>query len=629
MKPFFFLIPIIVFAFFLRIYGIGDVPAGMNRDEVGMGYDAYSILKTGRDQFGAFLPLTLRSSDDYKPALYTYTIIPFIPVFGLNAVSVRLPSILFGTLTVLVVYVLTQVLLNIMKGPTFLFRKVGPSITLPLLSAFFLAVSPWHIQYSRGAFEANAALFFVTAGVWLFLRGISQKRTEIQNVWNLVLGSWEFLLSGGCFGLSLLTYHSARFMTPVLILMLLLLFHREVAVRWRQVLVFLVIVAAFFAMILPSIVSPETQVRYRALSIFSKEAFLDVSARDIFLDEQAGAGWWGRIFHNRRLIPFTHDALAQFAENYVRHFNPADLIFGRNGPRLQQVNHAPDSGVVYPWEAVLALIGIGVLILSHGRVTFFLLGWLLLAFVPAAITYDMPSYVRSIFALPVVQIFAAVGAVAAVSWGMRQSRFLTWVGIAVVSIGLLTSFAFFLHQYFVHLNVEEAEDWRFGRKEAAHLVWEKRSQYDRIIVSTLLDDPHLHFLFHLKIDPAWYLAQGGTKSGGWTATENRLENIEFRRFTLSEVEGLSGQGEMLEQMKEGILYVGLAKEFPPIRPPSPDELERLRASGSAYLSVVDEISFPNGKPFGSQGKPGILLVEKLSKTPRSQGLTLRSGEVDR
>ncbi|MBI5019248.1 hypothetical protein HZB58_03170, partial [Candidatus Gottesmanbacteria bacterium] len=83
MKKISFII-IIILAAFLRLWQLGNVPVSPDWDEAALGYNAYSILKTGKDEYGIFLPRTLRSFDDYKPPLYTYLAIPAVAAFGLT-----------------------------------------------------------------------------------------------------------------------------------------------------------------------------------------------------------------------------------------------------------------------------------------------------------------------------------------------------------------------------------------------------------------------------------------------------------------------------------------------------------------------------------------------------------------
>src|SRR4030043_2030959 len=120
---------ILVLAFFLRFYKLGEVPISLDWDENSNAYNAYSILKTGRDEYGNFLPLTNRSFDDYKPPLYMYLNVPSVAIFGLTPFAARLPSAIFGFLTVPLVYLLA--------------KKLFEKQNIAILAAFFLAFSLW------------------------------------------------------------------------------------------------------------------------------------------------------------------------------------------------------------------------------------------------------------------------------------------------------------------------------------------------------------------------------------------------------------------------------------------------------------------------------------------------------
>ena len=100
-RTLFVLFIILLLAGCLRFWQLSRVPVSLDWDDVSVGYNAYSILKTGKDEFGNFLPPAIRSLDDYKPAMYTYFSVPSIAIFGLNSFAVRFPNALFGTLTVL------------------------------------------------------------------------------------------------------------------------------------------------------------------------------------------------------------------------------------------------------------------------------------------------------------------------------------------------------------------------------------------------------------------------------------------------------------------------------------------------------------------------------------------------
>src|SRR5271169_488655 len=99
---------ILCIAIFFRFWNLSSVPPSPSLDEVSIGYNAYSILHTGRDEFGNFLPILLRAYDDWRPAGYVYFVIPFVKLFGLSAFSVRLPSVILSIIIIIASYFLAQ-----------------------------------------------------------------------------------------------------------------------------------------------------------------------------------------------------------------------------------------------------------------------------------------------------------------------------------------------------------------------------------------------------------------------------------------------------------------------------------------------------------------------------------------
>src|SRR3972149_7127291 len=142
------IVAVILLAAALRFFALGANPPSPYWEEAALGYDAYSILKTGKDFHGNSWPLVaFESFGDYKPSLYFYAAVPSIAVFGLNTFAVRFPSAFFGSLTVFLVFLLLKSMLP---------KKL--SAVAPL-AALFLAISPWHILVSRVGFETNLGLF--------------------------------------------------------------------------------------------------------------------------------------------------------------------------------------------------------------------------------------------------------------------------------------------------------------------------------------------------------------------------------------------------------------------------------------------------------------------------------------
>src|SRR3990167_1719234 len=102
------LLAIVILAAVLRFWQLGQNPPSLDWDEAAHGYNAYSILKTGRDEYGYKFPLYFRSFDDYKPPIYTYLVVPSIAIFGLNDFAVRFPSALIGVFAIMFTYFLVK-----------------------------------------------------------------------------------------------------------------------------------------------------------------------------------------------------------------------------------------------------------------------------------------------------------------------------------------------------------------------------------------------------------------------------------------------------------------------------------------------------------------------------------------
>ncbi|MCL4530429.1 MAG: glycosyltransferase family 39 protein, partial [Chloroflexi bacterium] len=264
-----------ILAAFLRFYQLGTVPVSPDWDEVALGYNAYSILKTGKDEYGKFLPLELRSYDDYKPPLYAYLTIPSIAAFGLHVRAVRLPSAVAGVLAVAGVYVLVSKLFTEEETAGKKRRRFISTSALGLLSSFLLAISPWHLQFSRIAFEANVG---ITLNIWAaaaFLYGL----TSLP-----LMGASAFL-----FGVSLYAYHSERIFSPLLVLALVILWRKELFRDWRKMIAGIVIGLLVALPLLPVITDKTALTRLQGTSPLSDQtALLMNSVKKLEEDQKLG-----------------------------------------------------------------------------------------------------------------------------------------------------------------------------------------------------------------------------------------------------------------------------------------------------------------------------------------------------
>ncbi len=201
------LIGVFAVGFFLRLYRLDVVPPSPSLDEVSIGYNAYSITKTGADEYGNKFPLLLRAYDDWRPALYVHAVIPFVSIFGLSPVAVRLMAVIFSIITLFGTYFLAKEL----------FRSQKRKDWIALGATFLLAISPWHIYISRLGHEVNLGLTLVVLAALQFLRK-------------------NLLLSGILFALSFYAYQSEKIITPLIVLVLAFLYRKELLEQKKKAL---------------------------------------------------------------------------------------------------------------------------------------------------------------------------------------------------------------------------------------------------------------------------------------------------------------------------------------------------------------------------------------------------------
>lgn len=504
---------IVAIAAVLRLWQLGVVPVSPDWDEAALGYNAYSILKTGKDEYGIWLPRALRSFDDYKPPLYTYLAIPSVAAFGLSVQAVRLPSALAGILAVLGTFLLVREL----------FQKDKYARTYASLVSFLLAISPWHLQFSRIAFEANIGITLNIWGAYALLRGLSSQ------VWLTV--------SAFLFGLSLYAYHSERIFAPLLVGAIVFLWRKELF-RNKQKIILPIIVGLITVLPLVPVVFDKTSlIRLQGTSALADKTGLLARSVGKLQDDAVSHNALGTIFDNRRIV-----YAQKIVEGYVSHFSLRWLFLLGDNDR----HHAPDNGLLYVWELPFLFWGLFALWKKGGRAATLIFTWFFLAPLAASPTSETPHAIRTLVFLPTFQVFTAMGLMKAYSY-IRRNTYLLAILVCVLIIG---NIFYYFHMYYGHMNQEYSQFWQFGYAQAVDYAQAHKNKYKKIVVSTKLEQPHMFFLFYTTYDPVKYLAGGGTATGGFAEIRNKFDIYEFRPIHWG------------KEIHDGsILYIGTPKEI--------------------------------------------------------------------
>ncbi|MDO8659095.1 MAG: glycosyltransferase family 39 protein [Candidatus Parcubacteria bacterium] len=513
-KIFIILTFIILIASVLRLWQLGIIPSSPDWDEVALGYNAYSILQSGRDEYGKFLPIIIRSFDDYKPALYVYLAMPSIAILGLNVVAVRLPSAIFGILTVLATF--------------FLIKELFKKNNIALLTTFLLAISPWHIQFSRVAFEANVGVALNVFGILFFL--IAFKKP------------WFLLLSSLMLGLGLHVYQGEKVFVPLLLIILIAIFRKQFfAIKKKYIFVSAsIFIIISFLLIYITLTNGNVLARAKDVSIFSNQSLIELNAKKIARDKENN-DLLGLVFDNRRI-----EFVKNTARGYLSHFDLNWLFVTGDIAR----HHAPNMGLLYLIELPFLLIGIYSLIFGsfEKKIKIFTVLWFLISPIAASVTNDIPNAVRTLNFLPTFQIFIAVGIITALT--AVSNLKIKYLILPLFILFFIFNFTYYLNQYFVQLNYFHAKYWQYGYENIVNHIAGIRKDYNKIIVSNTatMDQSYMFFLFYLKYDPVQYQKEGGTASGKFEG-KNQFANFEFRKFDYN------------QENEKNILLIGSSFDF--------------------------------------------------------------------
>lgn len=445
------LIAIVLLAGILRFYKLSSVPPGLYSDEASIAYNAYSILQTGKDEYGKSYPLIFKAFGEYKLPIYIYSTAISMKFFAEPNFSVRFPSALAGTLSVLLTFFLVKEL----------FHKNKNNNLLALFSALFLAISPWHLHFSHAGFEANLSLFLLIGACLTFIKAVKQKT-------NLLL------LSVLLFVLSFSTYNSARVFSPLLLLALSFIYRESLSKMRRQI-----IISAIVGLILLLPFIPQ---------IISGKAFARASSEGILKEEKP---------------------IKLFFSNYLANFDTTFLFFRGDQNGRHSVRKL---GMLYVFELPLIIIGIKTLFeeknKSKGKLVLFV--WILLAPIPSALTKVNPHALRLLLILPTWHIISAIGLHKLTQQIAKQSS----INQKLLKIGTVLLIVYFstmyLHRYYTQYIREASLDWSSGIKETVEIISSRKNDFDKVYVSVKVSPLYLGLYLPIETQNFIELREKGT-----------------------------------------------------------------------------------------------------------------------
>ncbi|HVN85110.1 MAG TPA: glycosyltransferase family 39 protein [Candidatus Binatia bacterium] len=445
------LLAVVLLAGALRIYNLRDVPAGLFCDEAALGYNAHAIATAGMDENGVRFPLFVWSFGvSYKNPLYIYAAALPVKLLGLDEFSIRLTSALFGIGTVIAIFFLGRALFTPWVG---------------LFAALFLAVCPWHLHFSRIAFELISFPFVFIIGLTLLVRFTQGRRT---------LPAAMFFFGLGPYG-----YAVADVFVPLFLIGFTVLYLPMLLRRFREsLLAFIVLIAT---------VAP--------VAVF------------LYQHPQAGTQYIRNTTNLR-----AEESVRQQADrlwNYYQQFVSREFLFERGD---QIVRHSVRGfGELLPFYAPFLLLGAAVALLKPDRASKLVLWWVAVYPVAPSLMTEIPSASRGFIGAPAFSLLTAIGfasTLRALGWAARWRPLaltLQTAAIGVAGYFLVPQVASYLRAYFIEYPKYSAPTYggfQYGYRDVIHHMESQRSNYDLLMLTaTEVNQPQIFPLFYNRVDP--------------------------------------------------------------------------------------------------------------------------------
>lgn len=483
---------IVLFAGILRFWDLAGTPPSLSHDEVAIGYNSYSILKTGADEYGISLPLLFKSFDDYKLPGMIYASIPSIWLFGLNELGVRFPSAFFGTLSVFLFYFIVKI---------FTKKNVGKSLIITLFFAFSL----WHINFSRQSFESNGALFFLTAGTLFLLRADKKVR-------NLCFASFFYAIS-------LYFYYSVRLVIPFLILSFFIINFGNLFKNLKIIFISLIIGIIVLFPLLPNIFSQGGFTRINKVSVINDPDYV-VRKEKYALIIAKNNNIFTKIIYNRRTA-----LLQTIISNYFENFSYTQVFVKGTGAM----------GLLYIFELPLFIAGIYYLFRAGSPSKWIFIAWFLSAPLPGALTTDQPNALRTLLNAPMFSLMSGIG-----FWqilGLFRNKRFIYLLFSILVFGFY--FMNFIKNYFYLYPRTHSADFGDGYKQMVNYVSKNENKYKSVYISGYYWRPYIYTLFWKNYDPLLYQKNDTLDHFGkyyFSAAEWDREGVYFGPFAKYEVD---------------------------------------------------------------------------------------------
>ena len=482
-----------------------DFPC-INSDEASFAYNAFSISETARDEYGSFMPYRFLAFGENKLPVTIYAIVPFIALFGMNDLTVRLPFILIGIFSPCLFYILG--------------KKLFQNKSIAIIASFLASISPWIQILSRHIHEDTLMLVITICVLLLMVRLHEQLKTQ------------TILLLATLSGVGLFTYHIGKFLTVfVLGWMIYLSIKQKTSLKSITKYVF-IISLPIIIFLMSELFHPSTRV---GNLLFTSNQGFTLQIEQLRKEHDL------RLLHNK----LTHAATV-LTNQYLLYFSPEFLVTeGDANLRFGAKGISPITAVEY----LFVCIGLYYVFKRQEQYRYLIISLLLTAPFTASLSWQTQSLTRSyLMIIPLITI-SSYGMYHSICAVKKQHRFMYGVVVA----GGLIFFSFFSWDYYFNhytKNPDVVSSWQCGYKELGSIIRSQYDNYDQFIITKKLGQPYIFMLYFLRFPPENYQHQAQLSS---------LDEYGFGQVEQFDKFQFSFSSPIVRRNKT--LYVGVPEDF--------------------------------------------------------------------
>lgn len=447
MKKIIILAAVVILGSILRLYQLNSFPEGIHIDEASRGYNAYSILKTGKDEYGTSFPIFFQAEGEYKLPIGVYASSLFYNFFGLSKYSDRLFSVFLAIAAIIVVYGV--------------FYEIRQNNKLSLLGTFLYSASHWFWSFSRNSDVAHQIVITSTLLSIFFLIKFIKNKNNIK-----LVTSFVFAL------IAMFSYRSATLVLPLFFLIVFFIYFKKF--EFSKKLLYLFLLALMFFLLFFSLNA--VMKRFESSGTNSSPEMVSLQGEQLREDGVSANTYVSRFMHNKAMNWFR-----LIGKKYWENLDPSFLFW--KGDESLNNSIANEPNFLY-FEVVF--FGCGMFFLNRKmkivEIDNLLVLLIFLSPIPSSLVMDSRNGARLLIAGFAFTHIIAYGIFSLLNV-VKQTKIRILFACAIIGAYFYFS-SFMIHEFYIHKTIHQPWYRNYSLEDLVTEINKKKNEYKNVVFET-------------------------------------------------------------------------------------------------------------------------------------------------